>query len=427
MYRQQPSHAGSTPKPRRLLPALLLAVATQLQAADSLLDAVRQGQPMTSFRLRYEHVDQQNLPETGESFTLRSLIGWQTADFHGFSIGAQIIDVAKFRGDYDERDQGRPQSGRAGFPVIVDPNATGLNQLYVDWTGWRDTRIRAGRQAVNLDNARFIGDIAFRQVMQVFDGISLLNKSLANTALYLAHFDRVRQISTRHREGDLDIVNVSHRLSPTASLTGYGYFSSFDNPTIGAASVFGPGTDQSHKSLGLRLNGTRRVNGHWQALYTAEYARQSDYADGDRRIGAYYLHLGVGVMLGNWSLRADHETLSSNDGIYAFQTPFGTNHLFQGWADLFLVTPRQGIRDNFLSFSGKPWRALQLVGEYHIIRSDEDGIDFGRELDLALAYAINAQLQAKIEYASFKEDDRLAGQARKPDTEKLWLTLMYAF
>ena len=67
------------------------------------------------------------------------------------------------------------------------------------------------------------------------------------------------------------------------------------------------------------------------------------------------------------------------------------------------------------------------MGEYHVFDSDQDGIAYGKELDLAVAYAVNAQLQAKLEYANFKEDDRMAGLARKPDTEKLWLTLMYVF
>ena len=132
-------------------------------------------------------------------------------------------------------------------------------------------------------------------------------------------------------------------------------------------------------------------------------------------------------MFNNWYARLDYELLSSNAGRYAFQTPFGTNHLFQGWADQFLVTPAQGIRDRYLSFGGKPLPSLQLMGEYHVFDSDQDGIAYGKELDLAVAYAVNAQLQAKLEYANFKEDDRMAGIARKPDTEKLWLTLMYVF
>jgi hypothetical protein len=91
----------------------------------------------------------------------------------------------------------------------------------------------------------------------------------------------------------------------------------------------------------------------WKLLYTGEYAKQNDYAGGDARIDAYYLRLGVGGQLGDFALRVDRELLSSNDGLYAFQTPLGTNHLFQGWADQFLTTPRQGIRDTFLSASAK--------------------------------------------------------------------------
>lgn len=33
----------------------------------------------------------------------------------------------------------------------------------------------------------------------------------------------------------------------------------------------------------------------------------------------------------------------------------------------------------------------------------------------------------KVEYADFREDDVLAGAARKLDTRKIWLTLIYNF
>ena len=97
--------------------ACLLAAATA-QADDSLLEAIQHGKPMTNFRLRYENVDQGNRSETGKALTLRSLVGWQTAAFHDFSLGVQLIDVAKFVDDYDERDLGLPQSGRANYPII---------------------------------------------------------------------------------------------------------------------------------------------------------------------------------------------------------------------------------------------------------------------------------------------------------------------
>jgi len=426
MFCQHPFIARLRQTPRSIFLAGLLALPVCAQAADGLLDAIRHGKSMTNFRLRHEHVDQANRPETANALTLRSLVGWQTADFHDFSLAAQLIDVAKFRDDYDERDQGIPQTGRAGHPIIADPDVTDVNQLYLDWKGLDRTRIRLGRQQVNLDNTRFIGDIGFRQVMQVFDGVSLLNSSLPDTELYAAHFHRVRQVSARHRQGALDIAHARHRLSATASLTAYGYFADFENPTVAPINVFGPDTDQSSKTLGLRLDGSHVLSGAWKLPYTAEYARQTDHADGDSRIDAHYARLGGGAMFDGWYLRFDYERLSSNDGRYAFQTPFGTNHLFQGWADLFLVTPAQGMRDRYLSFGGKPLASLQLSGEYHVFKSDQGSIDYGKELDLAIAYSVNDRLQAKLEYARFREDDRLADPARKPDTEKLWLTLLYS-
>ncbi|MEY3747608.1 MAG: hypothetical protein RL194_1067 [Pseudomonadota bacterium] len=414
------------------------AVAEEASALPeyTIWDAIKGGKSLSSLRLRYEHVDQDGKAETADALTLRSLIGWQTAPFHNVSVGVQIIDVAKLDNRYDDRRLGDPQPGMGAYPVVVDPSTTDINQLYVDWTGIKNTRFRLGRQQVNLDNVRFIGDIGFRQVMQVFDGVSVLNKSLPDTEIYLAHFERVKQISTRLQQGELEIVNVKYRISPAESLTGYGYFSNYETPGIGKTSALGAGTDQSNKTLGLRLDGTRKLNDDWRWLYTAEYAKQTDYSGGDARIDAHYARIGLGAGYKAWFARIDHETLSSNNGTYGFQTPFGTNHLFQGWADQFLVTPAQGIKDTFITLGGKPFDKLALHAEYHIINADENfarfgggsGDKFGKELDLAATWTVNSQFLLKAEYANFKEDERVAlASARKTDIEKFWLTAMYSF
>ena len=425
--------------------ACLFAVTTATAYAEEALpeytfiDSVKAGTNMTNFRLRYEHVDQDTLSENADAFTLRSLIGWQTAPYKNFSFAAQLIDVSKFVDDYNDRALNRSQPGMDNYPNVVDPDNTDINQLFVDWTGIRNTKFRLGRQSVKLDNVRFIGNIEFRQVMQVFDGIAVENKTLPNTEIYLAHFDRVKQINTKLRSGDLDIANVKYRFTPSESLSAYGYFSNFNDLgyTMAAGLAATPAAaetvDTSHKTLGLRLDGNRKINDDWKALYTAEYAKQNDYSGGDDRIDAHYYRLGGGASYKSWFMRFDHETLSSNDSQYAFQTPFGTNHLFQGWADAFLVTPRQGIKDYFVTFGGKPIESITLLGEYHAIKSDENfaifgggtGDTWGKELDLSAMYTWNKNLWFKAEYAYFKEDDRAI--VRKPDVEKIWLTVMYTF
>ena len=197
--------------------------------------------------MRYENVDQEGYQstaatapklKTGEAFTLRSLIGWQTASFKNFSFGVQLTDVHEFTDDFHDRRDNQPEHNngtgsssldKRQYPNIVDPGYTDINQLYVDWTGINNTKLRLGRQQLNLDNVRFIGDIGFRQNMQVFDGISVLNKSIPNTEIFAAHFGKVRQITTKLRDGNIDILNAKYKISPTESLIGYGYFIDVEN------------------------------------------------------------------------------------------------------------------------------------------------------------------------------------------------------
>jgi hypothetical protein len=405
------------------------------------LDSVKAGKPLTNFRLRYEHVDD-DVPahtENADAFTLRSLIGWQTAPWHNFSIAAQVINVSVFDDDYDNFDKAIAEPDKGAFPRVVDPDDTDINQLFVEWTGIRNTKLRVGRQSVKLDNVRFIGNIEFRQVMQVFDGVALENKNLLpSTSIYLAHFDRVKQITTKYQDANVEIANVKYSISPSEALVGYGYLIDWNGEVVTAPRSNPNPKTTSSKTFGLRLDGTRVINPDWKVLYTAEYAKQDDYKDGNDNIDSHYSRLGGGAMFGTWYARIDHEILSSNDGLSAFQTPLGTNHLFQGWADHFLTTPNQGIKDTFVSFGGKVFD-IALSGEYHIYKSDEDfttpsgvgtGDKYGKELDLAAAYTYKKWM-GKVEYARFQEDDMLGATigaaSRKRDLEKVWLTVMYTF
>ena len=455
-----------------------IAMAEETLPEYTFMDAIKTGKNLTSFRLRYENVNQDGLGpagtsaannalKDGEGLTLRSLIGWQTAPYKNFSFAAQMIDVAKFQDDYNDSTNGTlinsvsNQTSHAEYAKIVDPDYTGINQLYIDWTGIKNNRVRLGRQQINLDNVRFIGDIGFRQVMQVFDGVSLLNKTIPNTEVFVGHMERVKQITTETRDnGALEILNARYRLSPTEFLVGYGYFSGFDDLGYGrgwfgnAAGTGGvaqgkngninQNADQGNKILGLRLDGVHPFNPNLRALYTAEYAKQTDYSGGDSRIDAHYYKLGGGVGIDNFSIRADQELLSSNNGQYAFQTPFGTNHLFQGWVDKFLTTPVEGIKDSFVTATYKIGDFM-FFADYHVLKSDERfntvgggfGNKYGTEWNTAVTYNVNPHLVTKLEYGKYTEDDHYTllaaadttagNRGRIRDTEKLWLTVMYTF
>ena len=472
--------------------------APEAEKEYTFVDSVKEGKPMTSFRLRYETVDQDgfqpgnllgltapaNNPtrseelEKAHGLTLRSLIGWQTAPYKNFSFAAQLINVTKFVDNFNDSTNNTTINGVSNqarnieYAKIIDPSDTDINQLYVDWTGIKNTKFRLGRQQVNLDNVRFIGDIAFRQVMQVFDGASVINKSIPDTEVYLAHFEQVKQITTKTRDdGALDIANVKYRISATESLIGYAYLDGFDDLGLGRA-WFGNGgatpvataagkngtvnqkADQGNKIFGVRLDGIHPFNPNFRAHYTAEYAKQTDYNGGDNRIDAHYYKIGGGLGFDNFNMRIDQELLSSNNSKYAFQTPFGTNHLFQGWVDKFLATPVEGIKDTFATATYR-YGDFVFFADYHIIKSDEDfhtvgsgaatnGNKFGKEWNVAATWNIDKNWMTKLEYGKFTEDDKYAllptatpannptaianaNRGRVRDTDKLWLTAMYTF
>jgi hypothetical protein len=307
--------------------------------------------------------------------------------------------------------------------VIADPDNTDLNQLYLDYAGLSDTNVRLGRQAIKLDNVRFIGNVEFRQVMQVFNGVTMENNSLANTRLYAGYLGRVKTVNAKQHDTDTILLNAHYAITPTDALVGYGYFQDQQDAIAAAAFQGASPADTSNRSVGIRADGAHPLDADWKILYTAEYARQADYSGGDSRIDATYYRLGLGGQWRDLSVRIDQEVLGSNEGRYAFQFPLATNHLFQGWADQFLTTPRQGIRDRFLTTGAKIEKA-QLLAEYHEFKSDFGNIDFGKEFDFAVSYPLMAKLLGKIEYADYQAGEAASG---KVDLTRLWVTLVFNY
>ena len=423
--------------------------AANVATPTTLMEAITMGKPMTSFRLRYENVDQANKTEQANAWTMRSLIGWQTQPLNNFSITAQLINVARFNNDFYD---GTPNTfglststpaDKKNYPLVVDPDYTGINQLFVDWTGIPGTKVRVGRQSVKLDNVRFIGNVEYRQIMQVFDGVAVENKSIKDVEFYAAHFEGLRRITSQYiNNGNVDIAHATWKFTPTESLTGYGYLQNMPlngfNPYSTSTALFGGTTfsNNSSQTYGLRADGSHKLDADWKLLYTAEYAKQDAYQGGNSLIDAHYSRLGGGAGFGNWSARLDHELLSSNNGSYGFQTPLATGHLFQGLGDSFLTTPKQGIADTFITVNGK-LMDVQLSAEYHWLNSDANfpttvgtSSHYGKELDLVAGYNYDKNWSGKLEYFSFKEDaiyTPTVATSRKPDSDKFMATLMYTF
>lgn len=433
-------------KTKKLIPLIVsiaLGLSSSLVSAEevqsntdlSLVDAIKNGKPMTSFRLRYDNMDEDGKTKA-HAFTLRSLVGWQTAPFYNFSVGAQLIGVTDFNNDFNTKQWNVNTPGKSGYAVIRDPNYYNVNQLYLDWTGIPSTKVRLGQQSLKLDNVRFIGNVEFRQVMQVFTGVTVENSTIKDLDLMGGYYTRLRKATTSQElDEDTGILHANYHLSPTENLVGYAYWYDSNKDTFAVTGT--TAMNLSNRTVGVRLDGAHPVNQEWKVLYTAEYAKQDHISNGNANIDAHYYKLGLGGSWNGWFARFDQELLSSNDSKYGFFTPLGTNHLFQGWIDKFAAsTPVEGMRDSYITAGGK-WQDLTLLTEYHWFDSDKDfakvgggtGGRYGTEWDVTAAYAVNKQLVAKLEYGKFREGDQYAtgGAVRYRDTDQLWLTAIYTF
>jgi hypothetical protein len=117
--------------------------------------------------------------------------------------------------------------------------------------------------------------------------------------------------------------------------------------------------------------------------------------------------------------------LGSDDGNIAFAFPLGTNHAYQGWADLFLGTPPQGLQDIYLYVGTTlPWD-IKGAFYYHTFNSDEGDFNFGDEYDAVLSKKINKNWSVLTKLAVFKQGD--TGMGSKPDTTKFWLETTFTF
>ena len=399
-----------------------MSVVSSVQAEDAFIDALTGGKVSFSARARYESVDQDNALKDADAFTLRTSLGYKTGTFHGFGGFIELQDVSHLGSD------GFNAAGTNGEPeysIVADPEGTDVNQAYLSFNGF-DTEFRFGRQEITYRGApfhRYIGNVLWRQNHQSFDAFSITNKSVDKLTLNYAYINEVHTIFGDDKtdpaalifDGDIamdsHLFNVQYSGLPIGALEGYAYLLDYEDSADDSAF--------SRATYGARLAGAQPINDQLKVVYTAEYATQDDYADGEMDQQDYYL-VELGGKYKGWLLKLSHE-VQEGDGTYSFRTPLGTNHAFQGWADMFLTTPVQGLEDTYVTLVGNILGA-KLVVSYHDFETDQDGLDAGDELDILLEKTFNQHYTLGVKYADYNADSEYtAVNAKSVDTEKFWL------
>ena len=371
--------------------------------------------PYADIRYRLELVDQEGVPEDATASTLRIKAGVKAGSWHGLSAlveGEAIMRIGP-------RHYNDTTNGLTRYPVVADPTDVLLNQAYVRFNPGKTVDAIAGRQVINLDNQRWIGSVGWRQNDQTFDAGRISVTPVAGLSAQYIHSWRVNRIFGPDspqgiwRDSAINAVNIGYKLGEVGTLTGYGYW--LDIPQAPAA---------SSRTLGVRLAGQHPVAEGVKLLYAAEYAHQTDLSANPASFSLDYLALEPGVAFKGLTLKAGYERLEGN-GAAALQTPLATLHAFNGWADVFLNTPANGLRDLYADaaykFADGPLKGLLLRVAYHDFDSTVGNLDYGQEFDALVAYPLTKQIGISAKLARYNSD----GFAT--DRTKAWFTLEAKF
>lgn len=358
------------------------------------------------FRLRYETVDQDNAKKDANALTLRTLLTFKTASYNNFSGVVEFEDSRAIAGIDDYNDT----NGHGGdYSVIADPETTELDQGYLQYK--RDGFVaKLGRQVITLDNHRFVGHVGWRQDKQTFDAASFTYQASKAFSVNYAYLSKRNRIFGQEKDIDSKdhLFNAAYK-TELGKLTAYGYLLEVDNNTSNSLDTFG-----------IRFAGKKD-----KLSYSAEYAMQESKTSA----GSYdadYLMAELGYNMGKVTAKAGIEILGSDNGQYGFATPLATLHKFNGWSDQFLATPKQGLSDIYISFSGKVMSGKWVV-TYHDFSADENSVevdDLGSEVNLSYGRKFAKTYSAGIKYAAYSAGDEAAG---KVDTDKLWLWVSAKF
>jgi len=386
--------------------AMVLTVAAA-QAADEAADlqsAIAGGKVDLDMRLRYETVEQDNPLKDADALTLRTRLGYTTKPWYALSAFVEMENTSALIDDY--------APAQPDYSVVADPEGAEVNQYGLRYAGVPGLAATVGRSKLILDNARWVGNVGWRQNEQTYDGAFLKYSGVPSLTGQYAYLSNANTILATNVDVEGHLLNLSWAVAKPLALTAYAYLLDDVAPPLAP-----PG---DYDTIGLRASGSVALGAAAKLIYAAEYAMQ-EVENPAADFEADYLLGELGVGFKPVTLTLGYELLGSDDGAFGLQTPLATKHAFQGWADVFLVTPAGGIEDLYVSAQGA-LGPVKLAAVYHEFSADEvvGGVDdYGSEIDLSAGMALVGKLSGLLKYASYSADDFGV------DTDKLWLQLEY--
>ncbi len=397
------------------LPASVYAEEAPAPETNDFVKAFKESKILFNARVRWEHVDQGGFTNNANAVTYRLRAGFETGKFYDTTFLIEFDHIRDIVGDFNSTI-----NGNTTFPVVADPDATELNRLQLTNTSLPDTKIILGRQRIVLDDARFVGNVGWRQNEQTFDSVRVQNTSVQGLKFDFTYVEQVNRIfgddsPIGRFESDSALINLNYQTSfndVKVAITPFAYLLDLEEAPALSSQTYG-------FDIGIK-------KGIWSLK--GSYARQSDWAAQPTDYSVSYYRVAGFLNRKGLELGAGYEVLGG-DGTIGFSTPLATLHKFNGFADQFLATPAAGLEDIYgkVGYARKnvgPFALLKAFAVYHDFSPENASGEFGSEIDVVGIAKLKKLDNVKflVKYANFQSDDGF-----KTDKEVFWLQAEFSF
>ena len=444
MAQQKPFMDAGTAQPPFLPPPVMEESTNGVEATNAagdffnklIPDAIARGKFNLNVRARYEQVDEDGVAAiTRNSYapTVRTRFGYTTAPLYGFQAMLEAANISVIGSEENYNAAGA--NGQANRPVVADPALTRIDQAWLAYayTNWFAAKV--GEQRINLDNQRFVGDSAWRQNLQTFDAASAGSEPIKDLDLSYSYVWDVHRVygnvsglpaANTDFHSDSHLINLSWSGWEYGRFVGYAYLLDLKN-AAGAAN--------SCATYGGYFAGAAPLGEKVAVDYRAEFAWQTDYADSPLRYSAPYYNLEAGVQINPVAFGAGYEDLGSGvnrgagGGRTSFRTPLATLHPFNGWADVFLTTPSDGLRDAYVYAQVTLPGRIPLRFVFHQFNADSGGANFGQEYDAVISRKFGKYWTLLTKFADFEGENAAPPSLAVSDVriQKFWAQVEFNF
>jgi hypothetical protein len=417
---------------------------TTAQAELPLAGAIAQGRPVIDLRARFETVTDNSKALDANANTIRARLGYDTGYWNNLQLGFDFDQIWTVGG----ATYNSTRNGKTAYPTIADPSMTALNRLTLTYASDFGTKVTLGRQRLLIGNQRFVGNVGWRQHEQTFDSLSAVNTSIKDLTFTYAYLYRVNRIGgpaipvpsgtaaaatgqANYFKSDSHVMDAVYVGVENLRLETYAFLLDLSAPGFATTAAQQTATARlSTATYGGRADYGFPINKDIAAKLTGEFAHQTNYANNPLSISLnYWLGEASATYAGVTGL-VGYEVLEGN-GTIGFATPLATLHTFNGWADMFLTTPTNGLKDFYAKASyALPadfigMRSLTGIVTWHDFNTDRLSAGVGSEWDASLELAVDDKASVLAKYAAYQGAGLAVGGF--PDKSIFWLQLAYKY